>query len=98
MTSTLTPDGTPVEFTALVRTAWAEGLGHEEFQDDENFFEVGGHSMCAVRIVRALKGRLGVPLTVRQFFARPTVAELAGYLAENVPAAGQDPADAKAGA
>lgn len=86
MTSTPHAQDRTAELTALVRTAWAEGLGHDEFHDDDNFFEVGGHSMCAVRIVRFLKDSLGIPLTVRQFFARPTVAELALFLAGAVPA------------
>ncbi|MGN9795967.1 acyl carrier protein [Streptomyces sp. OZ13] len=77
----------PAAPVVLVRTAWAEGLGHDEFDDDDNFFAVGGHSMCAVRIVRALKDRLGHPLTVRQFLAHPTVNGLAAHLAG---AAGSD--------
>ncbi|MET9881679.1 acyl carrier protein [Streptomyces sp. NPDC006430] len=99
MTSTLPPDGTTAELAALTRTAWAEGLGHDEFHDDENFFEVGGHSMCAVRIVRSLKTRLGIPLSVRDFFAHPTVAGLALYLSEVVATAGDGgPVRAEAGA
>lgn len=78
----------PAAVVALVRTAWAEGLGHDEFHDDDNFFAVGGHSMCAVRIVRVLKDRLGIALTVRQFLANPTVSDLAAHLAGALGAGG----------
>lgn len=81
MTSALPTDGATSELASLVRTAWTESLGHDEFHDDENFFMIGGHSMCAVRIVRTLKQELGTSLTVRQFFAHPTVTELAVFLA-----------------
>ncbi|MEV7714086.1 acyl carrier protein [Streptomyces sp. NPDC088270] len=98
MTSALPTSGATNELTSLVRTAWTEGLGHDEFHDDENFFMVGGHSMCALRIVRALKQELGIALTARQFFAHPTVAGLAVFLAETVPARGDVVTHAEAGA
>ncbi|MER6120479.1 phosphopantetheine-binding protein [Streptomyces sp. A0642] len=85
MTSALPPGDTTSELALLVRTAWAESLGHDDFHDDENFFVVGGHSMCAVRIVRTLKQELGTSLTVRQLFAHPTVSELAAFLAGALP-------------
>ena len=98
MPPTLPADDHTAALAALVRTAWAEGLGHDDFQDDENFFTVGGHSMCAVRIARSLKNRLDTPLTVRQFFQHPTVAELALYIAGTVPAPALGAARTEAGA
>ncbi|MFF8617360.1 acyl carrier protein [Streptomyces sp. NPDC015350] len=98
MTSVLPPEGVTSELASLVRTAWADNLGHDEFHDDENFFLVGGHSMCALRIVRTLKQELGISLTARQFFAHPTVAELALFLTDIVPARGDDARRAEAGA
>ncbi|MGW2180542.1 acyl carrier protein [Streptomyces sp. NPDC001732] len=98
MTSALSPEDVTSELASLVRTAWAANLGHDEFHDDENFFLVGGHSMCALRIVRALKQELGVPLTARQFFTNPTVAELALFLTGIVPARGDGTRRAEAGA
>ncbi|MGQ5640619.1 MULTISPECIES: acyl carrier protein [unclassified Streptomyces] len=98
MSPTLPADDHTAELAALVRTAWAEGLGHEDFADDENFFAIGGHSMCAVRITRTLKSRLDSPLTVRQFFRHPTVAELALFLAGTVPARAYGAAGTEAGA
>jgi hypothetical protein len=80
-------DDRTAELAAVVRAAWAEGLGHQDFGDDENFFTVGGHSMCAVRIVRTLKNDVDPTLTVRRFFQHPTVTELAAVLAPTVPAA-----------
>ncbi|ROQ57392.1 phosphopantetheine binding protein [Streptomyces sp. 840.1] len=98
MTSALPTDGATSELASLVRTAWTESLGHDEFHDEENFFLVGGHSMCALRIVRTLKRELGAPLTVRQFFAHPTVTELAAFLAGAAPVSGGPGTRAGAGA
>ncbi|MDN3027261.1 acyl carrier protein [Streptomyces sp. S.PB5] len=108
MTSTPPIRDRAVRLAALVHTAWAEGLGHDEFRDDQNFLEVGGHSMCAARITQTLKSRLGVSLTVGEFLAHPTVTELSLFLADQVPAAhtatlgsgvlGSDVLDTRAGA
>ncbi|MFF9347883.1 amino acid adenylation domain-containing protein [Streptomyces sp. NPDC014734] len=71
------PD-TPVE--KAVADIWAEVLSVDRVGLDDDFFELGGHSMLATQAVAVAAERLGVGVTLRMLFDRPTVRELAGAL------------------
>ncbi|MCX4766699.1 phosphopantetheine-binding protein [Streptomyces sp. NBC_01275] len=73
------------ELTALVRTAWADALGHDEFTDEDHFFRVGGHSLGALHVVRDLGAELGRKIPVRVLFRNPTVRGLAQALTADAP-------------
>lgn len=60
---------------------WHELLGTPPEGPEENFFEAGGHSLLAVRFIGELGNALGTPLSLRDFYANPTVAGLAGRVA-----------------
>lgn len=60
-----------------VRAAWAEVLGHDDFDDETPFIEAGGHSLKATQVLMRLRRKLGVRLPNRLFFDHPTVRELA---------------------
>lgn len=61
---------------ALV-TAWEATLGVDGIGVHDNFFDLGGDSLVAIRSVRRCSDALGVPVTVRALFVAPTVAGLA---------------------
>jgi aryl carrier-like protein len=58
---------------------WCEVLGLDTVGVEDNFFDLGGDSILSIRIV-AKANRLGMPLTSRQLFEHPTIAELAGFV------------------
>ncbi|MEM7581908.1 MAG: amino acid adenylation domain-containing protein [Acidobacteriota bacterium] len=60
---------------------WCEVLGVESVGMDDNFFDVGGHSLLAARLHRLIVDRLGHDeLTVVHLFQYPTLNALAGFL------------------
>ncbi|MQM25462.1 non-ribosomal peptide synthetase [Glycomyces albidus] len=58
---------------------WCEALGIERVGTGDNFFSVGGDSIHFV-VVLAKARRAGLNFTFQEFFAHPTIGELAAYL------------------
>jgi acyl carrier protein len=66
---------TPLE--ELLTTLWQEVLGRQAIGIHENFFEVGGHSLSAARLISRVRAVLHVELPLRGLFEAPTIAQLA---------------------
>jgi amino acid adenylation domain-containing protein/non-ribosomal peptide synthase protein (TIGR01720 family) len=63
-----------------VARVWSDVLGVDRVGLLDDFFDLGGDSVLAVRIASRLRA-LGLGTSVRDLFDRPTVAELAAALA-----------------
>ena len=55
---------------------WRECLGVDHIGVQDNFFELGGHSLKAMQIVSRIHKVLGIEVSLRDLFARPTIGEL----------------------
>ncbi|QSE94899.1 amino acid adenylation domain-containing protein [Rhodococcus pseudokoreensis] len=60
-----------------VADAFAEVLGLDRTGLDDNFFDLGGNSLSATRVVARVNSALGIGLGVRELFEAPTVAGFA---------------------
>ena len=61
---------------------YARVLGLERVGVDESFFELGGDSLLAMRLIAAVNAALDADLAVRALFDAPTVARLAPRIDE----------------
>lgn len=71
---------------------WQEVLGVVKIGIHDNFFDLGGQSLKAVRLRAKIESALNATVSLRDLFARPTIAELAQTIAQ----AGGDEAPAAA--
>lgn len=58
-----------------IRTIWQDVLGREISVDD-NFFDLGGNSLLAVRIASAMRGQGLPPLPMRELYTHQTIRKL----------------------
>ena len=62
---------------------YAQVLGLERVGVDDSFFDLGGDSLSAMRVVAAINTGLDAGLAVRAVFEAPTVAQLAPRIGED---------------
>ncbi|MGD2314830.1 amino acid adenylation domain-containing protein, partial [Mycolicibacterium nivoides] len=62
---------------------YAQVLGLDRVGIDDSFFDLGGDSLSAMRLINTVNASLGSDVAVRQVFEAPTVAELAARVGES---------------
>lgn len=63
-----------------VLAVWREVFGSREIGVDDDFFDLGGHSLRAAHILARLHEELGAEIPLREFFKAGTVRNLAGLI------------------
>jgi amino acid adenylation domain-containing protein len=74
-----------------IATAWEQVLGVDQVGIHDNFFDLGGQSLVAIRAVARMRKELGAdatPVSVMDIFKYPTVAELAAVARPSAQSAG----------
>ncbi|MCX4471590.1 amino acid adenylation domain-containing protein [Micromonospora sp. NBC_01655] len=77
-----TPES-PIE--EVLVSLWEDVLGVTVFDTEANFFESGGNSLGAMRLIAAVNAVLGVEVAVTQVFEAPTIREFCSVLAQDEP-------------
>jgi amino acid adenylation domain-containing protein len=70
---------TPVE--ELLAGIWGQMLGISEVGANDNFFDLGGHSLLVTRMVSRIAETFGVELPLRRLFEAPVLAAQAAQIA-----------------
>ncbi|OMB90698.1 hypothetical protein A5746_21095 [Mycolicibacterium conceptionense] len=69
---------TPTE--EILAGIYAQALGLERVGIDDSFFDLGGDSLSAIRLINAVNTTLDADLAVRAVFDAPTIAQLAARI------------------
>ncbi|WP_435592527.1 amino acid adenylation domain-containing protein [Nocardia sp. bgisy118] len=70
-----------------VAEVFAEVLGAERVSIDHSFFELGGNSLSATKVVARVNAALGATIALRDLFDAPTVAQLSARVVPAAPGA-----------
>ena len=67
------------EVENMLAAIWCELLGLSQVGRHDNFFELGGHSLLAVQLLNRM-AKTGLAISLATLFARPSLAQLAGFI------------------
>jgi hypothetical protein len=82
------------EIERMLATVWQELLGRERVGIDDNFFDLGGHSLLVVRMHRVLQQKLDRPIALTDLYRFPTIRSFAVFLSPANEAVGSAPGGA----
>lgn len=69
------------QLQASLLGAWRMVLGRQDFGVNDDFFAIGGHSIMALELVRAMEQSTGLGISLGMIFERPTIKRLDEALA-----------------
>ncbi|HEY4458792.1 MAG TPA: SDR family NAD(P)-dependent oxidoreductase [Pseudonocardiaceae bacterium] len=76
---------TEVELRDRLAQLWRETLGIGEISVDDHFFELGGDSLSALRLISRIRDLFGTTIGIGMLFDFPTLAALAAELGREAP-------------
>lgn len=68
-----------------IANIWQDLLLHENFGVEDSFFDLGGHSMLAVQMIRRMETEFQRPFRLNMLFEDPTVSGMARQLENPTP-------------
>jgi amino acid adenylation domain-containing protein len=71
------------ELEKAIATIWQEALHLEKVSINDNFFDLGGHSLLLLEVNQKLRQSLQRDLSIVEMFQNPTISSLVKYLTQN---------------
>jgi amino acid adenylation domain-containing protein len=69
---------TPTE--ERIAEIWSSVLGIDQVGSEDNFFNLGGHSLLGARVATQVRESFEIDLSVRALFEQPTLSEFAAHI------------------
>ncbi|MGL5436303.1 MAG: amino acid adenylation domain-containing protein [Lachnospiraceae bacterium] len=76
------------ETEVQIRDIWRDVFGLPDLNIRDNYFQLGGDSLTATRIITRMKEQLGLEVSIASLFGNPTIEQLAKMVQK--PAGGTD--------
>ena len=83
------PVGSRSDLEKAVAAMWIEALGVSEVQPDDDFFDLGGHSLIALDVIDQVQKLTGVGLQFADLQRARTVASLTDLIVSEMTEAGK---------
>lgn len=71
--------------TQKVHEIWSRELDLADFSDDDDFFDLGGHSLIMAKIQTAITEELGVEVAMDELFRESTVNRISAKIGASQP-------------
>jgi hypothetical protein len=85
------PTAGSYDVSQRLRQVWCEALKLDEVNDDENFFDLGGHSLIVPRLLEQINARLCAGIQTVDVFRYPTIRTLSQRILELLSKPDLDP-------
>lgn len=79
----VTPHALPAPLERQLAEIWKDMLQVETVDLDDDFFELGGSSLLATRLLSRIRDRFGVDVQIRAFFEHPTISALSSHISSS---------------
>jgi amino acid adenylation domain-containing protein len=76
---------------------WQDVLEREQIGIADNFFDLGGHSLNATRVIGRIQEHYNVKIDLKEIFTEPTIAHLSNYVEMALWAAANETVNADGG-
>ncbi len=77
---TYAPPETPIQ--EMLSSIWKEVLSIHKIGIQDNFFDLGGHSLMVIKVLSRIQDEIGVLISIETLFQNPTIQELEEKIVE----------------
>ena len=68
------------EIVSCIAEVWKELFHLNAISDNDDFFEIGGHSLLAIQMISRMREKYGINIRVKDVFDYSTIHKLAAFI------------------